>query len=150
MATTYGSGSEIIRSATFEDIDSTVQVLIQGVQHHIYTVLCIIVHPTAVQQAGNDFFCDINGYDAKAGTTNRSIILFQYPSMIVAETYVWNNRIIFNGYEPVNFTGPMDNTTKQDAIVDQGSGVAQYVRAYTTHADDACDVSITFLDQNNA
>ena len=42
MAISRGAGTEIIRSASFEQVESTAQTLIQGVQHHIYTVLSII------------------------------------------------------------------------------------------------------------
>ena len=42
MAIARGAGTEIIRSAHFEDVDDTTQILIVGIQHHIYTVLSII------------------------------------------------------------------------------------------------------------
>jgi hypothetical protein len=44
----------------------------------------------------------------------------------------------------------MDDATKQDAIADQGSSVAQYLQCNTTAAADNCEVGITYLDQNNA
>ena len=43
MAIARGAGTEIIRTAMFEDIDSTTQKLIIGEQHHIYTVLSIVI-----------------------------------------------------------------------------------------------------------
>ena len=42
MAIARGAGTEIIRTAHFEDVDNA-QALIIGEQHHIYTVLSIIV-----------------------------------------------------------------------------------------------------------
>ena len=47
MAIARGAGTEIIRSASFEAVDDTQQVLIYGVQHHIYTVLSIIARCNA-------------------------------------------------------------------------------------------------------
>ena len=66
------------------------------------------------------------------------------------ETFVWNDKFSFNGYEPSNFTGAMDGVDDQNAIADQGSGVAQYLWTNTTHADDNFEVLITYIDQNNA
>ena len=41
MAIARGAGTEIIRSAQFEDVANTAQNIIIGVQHHIYTVLSV-------------------------------------------------------------------------------------------------------------
>ena len=92
----------------------------------------------------------IGGYDAKGGTTDSGIIIFENTGQVVGDTFVWNDKFSFNGYEPTNFTGPMDDATKQDAIADQGSSVVQYLKILTEHADDDFDVLCTFLDQNNA
>ena len=149
MAVSRGSGTEIIRSAFFEDVNNTNRVLIQGVQHHIYTVLSIIVHADALNAAGDYIRAFINGYDALGGTTNSRCYIFK-EEMTVPQTFVFNDKFSFNGYEPVNFTGPMDDATKQDAIADQGSSVAQTLQIGAEHASDAFDVHITYIDQNNA
>ena len=44
----------------------------------------------------------------------------------------------------------MNDATKQDAIADQGSSVAQKLRMSTTHASDGAHVTVTYIDQNNA
>ena len=44
----------------------------------------------------------------------------------------------------------MDDATKQDAIADQGSSVAQELRLFTQHASDAGHITVTYIDQNNA
>ena len=149
MAISRGAGTEIIRTAMFDDIDSTTQDLIVGVQHHIYTVLSITIHAQAWQSPGNKVKLFIDGYDAKGGTTAQSITIFN-ESLILGQTFVWNDKFSFNGFEPTNFTGPMDDATKQDAIADQGSSVVQKLRMNTTHADDGAHVTITYIDQNNA
>ncbi len=148
MAIARGAGKEIIRSAYFEDIDSTSQVLIQGVQHHIYTVLSMTIFAVSLQAVTNAFFVKLVGYDSKAGTTAQEMLILK--QVIAADaTFVWNDKFSFNGYGPTDFAGPMDNATKQDAIADQG-GSAQYLRCYTSHASDNFEVGITYIDQNNA
>ena len=44
----------------------------------------------------------------------------------------------------------MDDATKQNAIADQGSSVAQYLYCHATHASDDFEIGITYIDQNNA
>ena len=152
MAIVRTAGTEIIRSASFEDVDSTRQDLIIGVQHHIYTVLSIIITCTALQAVTNKFILELEGYDSKAGTTNEDMKIFE-SNLALGETFVWNDKFSFNGYEPANFTGPMDDATKQDAIADQGSSVAQKLKFSMTSADGGgqdYDVHITYIDQNNA
>ena len=85
----------------------------------------------------------------KAGTTAQVTKLFRWQA-VANDTFVWNDKFSFNGYEPTNFTGPLDDATKQNAIADQGSGVSQWLYANTTHADDSFEVIITYIDQNNA
>ena len=149
MAISRGAGTEIIRTYHAKDMDDTVNNLIFGVKHHIYTVLSFILHTQTWQAAGNFFQLRLNAYDSKAGTTNQSIIITQV-DMTVTQTYVWNDKFSFNGTEPTNFTGPVDDAAKQDAIADQGSDVAQKLILVTEHASDAGHVNLTYIDQNNA
>jgi len=149
MAIARGAGTEIIRSAHFEEIDSTETKLIIGEQHHIYTVLSIIIMAHAKQATTNQLYLYLKGYDSKAGTTNTTMRIFE-EVMPVSGTYVWNDKFSFNGYEPTDFTGPMDDATKQNAIADQGSSVSQYLYIASQHASDDYDVHITYIDQNNA
>ena len=53
MAISRGAGTEIIRSAHFAELDGTVSTVIYGEQHHIYTVLSVIVYVQSIQAAGN-------------------------------------------------------------------------------------------------
>lgn len=149
MAIARGVGTEIIRTAMFEDCDSTMQKLIQGEQHHIYTVLSIVICCASIQSNGNQINVNLQGYDSKGGTTNQTMRIFRWIG-VANQTFEWNTKFSFNGYEPTNFTGPMDDATKQNAIADQGSSVGQYLWADTTHADDNFEILITYIDQNNA
>ena len=149
MAIARGAGSEIIRTAMFEDIDSTTQKLIIGEQHHIYTILSIVICAISIQAIGNQININLQGYDSKTGTTDETMRIFRWQGAN-NETFVWNDKFSFNGYEPTNFTGAMDGVDDQNAIADQGSGVAQYLWTNTTHADDNFEVLITYIDQNNA
>ena len=150
MAISRGAGTEIIRSAHFEDVDSTLQVLIQGVQHHIYTVLSVICLADTLNSTGNYLRMNLLGYDAKEGTTQENMVIFLQKFSAVNQTFVWNDKFSFNGYEPTDFAGPMDDATKQDAIADQGSSVAQRLQVWTENAADNVHVTCTYIDQNNA
>ena len=153
MAIARGAGTEIIRSAYFEDIDSTATKLIVGVQHHIYTVLSLIIKCGSLNATTDSFDIKLTGYDAKEGTTAQDIHLLR-KVIPAGETFVWNDKFSFNGCEPANFTGPMDDAAKQDAIADQdptnGSPVSQFLWVQSTHASDNYEMCITYIDQNNA
>ena len=149
MAIARGAGTEIIRCASFTDMDSGGIQLIIGVQHHIYTVLSIVFCNVAIQAAGNNLYIYLTGYDSKDGDSADAIQILTH-SGTLHETFVWNDKFSFNGTEPTDFAGPLDNVTKQDAIADQGSSVAQVLKAYSAHADDQWEVMVTYIDQNNA
>ena len=149
MAIARGAGTEILRSINSEDVDSTDRILIFGVQHHIYTVLSIIANATALN-ADTDFITAyLTGYDSLEGTSAQTINIFKQ-DMSVAQTYVWNDKFSFNGTEPTDFAGPMDDATKQDAIADQATSTATLLKIGAEHASDNIDVICTFIDQNNA
>ena len=118
------------------------------IRDSIYTVLSVIVYTQTVQAAGNHIYMYMsNSYDSKGGTTGTDMAIFKQ-DMTLDTTFVWNDKFSFNGAEPTNFTGPMDDATKQDAIADQG-GVNQELRIKSEHADDNFIVHCTFIDQNN-
>ena len=149
MAVPTGSGTEVLKAHSFEDINVLLTDLIIGVQHHTYTVLSYISHCTSVGSASDVGMLQLRGYDSFGGTTDSVIQIVTY-TLAANETFVWNDKFSFNGYEPVNFAGPLDDATKQDAIADQGSSVAQYLFCSSDHADDNYELTITYIDQNNA
>ena len=155
MAIARGAGTEIISSASFDYSASnkTVKTLIFGEQHHIYTVLSIFVH---AQTSSGAFDLFIKGYDSLEGTTQQSMYIFNTvyagdsEGFKEGQTWVWADPFSFNGHEPTNFSGPMDNATKQDAIIDQGSSVPQLLQMQKHSNASNYNVHITFIDQNNA
>ena len=150
MAISRGAGTEIIRSAWFEDVNDVEQKLIIGEQHHIYTVLSITICCLASNTPGtNIMYFRLKGYDSKGGTTAQEFRLLNWV-MGVNDTFVWNDKFSFNGYEPTNFTGPLDDVTKQNAVADQGSSVAQKLRIYVSDSSADVDIIVTYIDQNNA
>ena len=151
MAISRGAGTEIIRSASFEAVNQTGNTLIFGVKHHIYTVLSVVCHAKSVGGSEDFVRMYLYGYDSKAGGSGGShqdMYIFQQ-SVPASGTFVWNDKFSFNGHEPTPFNGAMNDATKQDAIADQGSTVAQELRIDTENGSDF-DVFCTFIDQNNA
>ena len=150
MAISRGAGTEIIRSITVADVDDSSQCLIFGVQHHIYTVLSIIIQCQALNAVTDSIVVRLIGYDSgQAANTAQDIYLFNQV-MSVGETFVWNDKFSFNGHEPTDFAAGLD-VTKQDAIADQGNAsVPQKLFVGATHASDNFDVFCTYIDQNNA
>ena len=149
MAIARGAGTEIVRSVLLEAVANSAKPVIFGVAHHVYTVLSITSFAVAVATDANWIGAYITGYDSMAGTTGETIWVFKN-DMSVAQTFVWNDKFSFNGNEPTDFTGPMDDATKQDAIADQGSSVSQSLMVLSENAADDFEVTCTFLDQNNA
>ena len=154
MAIARGAGTEIIRCASFEHVNGGAdRKLIIGVQHHIYTILSLIVWCDTRNAAGDTVDLVIRGYDSFGGTTLQANRIFKQ-NIAAGDTFVWNDKFSFNGCEPANFTGPMDDTTKQDAIADQdpsnGSPVAQRLEFTPSSASSYYDLTLTYIDQNNA
>ena len=156
MAIARGAGTEIIRSHHFI-LPSAVgpHTLILGKQHHIYTVLSIICHCTydSPTNLNDGLTVGIRSYDAIAGgnaTGDTFIFVHKDGEVGGRDTFVWNDKFSFNGFEPTDFTGPIDSDAKQDAIADQGSSVAQKLYATKGHANDNWHIHVTFIDQNNA
>ena len=150
MAIARGAGTEILRCASFSDVDSTTTKLIIGVQHHIYTVLNLVAHALTVT-SGDNFYMRLDSWDSKGASSGAGHILFRWFGL-ANQTYVWNDKFSFNGYEPdwSGHSGQMTTAAEQDAIADQGGSVPQYLLFDTDSASTVFDVSVTYIDQNNA
>ena len=149
MAIARGAGTEIIRTIHLEDVADTARILIEGEQHHIYTILSVVCF-MRVNQSDPDFIqMFLECYDSNAGTTDQTLDIFKQ-NMNQLETFVWNDKFSFNGYEPIDFAGPMDDTTKQNAIADQGSAVAQRMKIVCETSSNRLDGHCTYIDQNNS
>ena len=148
MAIARGAGTEIIRNAWFHDMDDTEQELIVGVQHHIYTVLSIVIHCRALNATTDSIIIAINpGWDAKAGSSGTIRIINEV--IPVNGTFIFNDKFSFNGTMPTGISGAMNTAAEQDAIADQGSSTAQKLTAVATHGSDNLVIGITYIDQNN-
>ena len=146
MAIARGAGTEIIRTAMFEDVLGTgARDLIIGEQHHIYTVLSVVMYTV---NAGGYIDLTLLGYDSYGGTSAQDITILSR-SLIAGETFVWNDKFSFNGTEPTDFSGPLDDATKQNAVADQATSTAQKLRIYVSDSGADLDITVTFIDQNN-
>jgi len=153
MAIVRSAGTEIIRTHLFNMCGATGQrTIIQGVQHHIYTILSITAH--CITRSGTESgYIRIIGYDSGGGVSADTITIAIF-GVAIGETFVWNDKFSFNGYEPVDFTAGID-VTKQNAVADQGNtGTnptgAQYLRFETDTTGTSYDLAVTFIDQNNS
>tara|TARA_Y100001951_G_C11140941_1_gene183601 strand:- start:105 stop:554 length:450 start_codon:yes stop_codon:yes gene_type:complete len=148
MAIARGTGTEILRTASFETVTDSTQDLIVGVQHHIYTVLSIVIFANTLNATNDYIRVWISGWDSKQGLDTQSMFIFQ--QVIPAkDTFVWNDKFSFSGYAPVDYTGPLNTATEQDANADQGGGQLQKLQCDAYNGNDDYDVHITFIDQNN-
>ena len=157
MAIVRTAGTEIIRAHQFEDVPGTTDVdLIIGVQHHIYTILSITAHCNVLRSGGegtDHMLGFIKCFDAYAGETGQNIKIFTWYPAAAGETFIWDNKISFNGAEPdwsSPHTGALSTVPEQDAIADQGTATAQGLTVYVSHASTNFDIGVTFVDQNNA
>ena len=151
MAIARGAGTEIIRSAHFEDVDSTARAIIFGVQHHIYTVLSVIGFANALNADTDWFRMYLTGYDSVGGTTAQQFYIFQQ-DLSVAQTYVWNDKFSFNGFEPTltGYAAGMTTAAEQTLNAGQASSVSQYLFIWGGSATCKADITCTFIDQNNS
>ena len=152
MAIARGAGTEIIRSILHEDVDNSPNAkIIVGEQHHIYTILSITGFAVAVDSTAtnNILNISINGWDSLTGTTNERVFIARH-QLAVNETFVWNDKFSFNGFEPTGLSAQTTTAAHINAIADQGGSVAQDLEIWTEHANFKVDVTCTYIDQNNA
>ena len=150
MAIARGAGTEIIRTAMFEDIINTGQKLIIGEQHHIYTVLSVTIQ--CIARSGSQVgYLTLHGWDATGATTAGQVSIANI-SIAVGETFIWNDKFSFNGFEPLSgsMSGALTTAAEQDAIADQASAVSQYLKLETDSSSTQYDCIVSFIDQNNS
>jgi hypothetical protein len=131
MAVPTGSGTEVLKAHSFEDINVLLTDLIIGVQHHTYTVLSYISHCTSVGSASDVGMLQLRGYDSFGGTTDSVIQIATY-TLAALETFVWNDKFSFFGAEPANFTGPLSTAAEQVLIAAQGRQWPCEVRRFSS------------------
>ena len=145
MALPTGSGTETLHAVSFQNINGD-QTLIFGVQHHVYTVLSIIVYCAGLNATTDKFAFAFTGYDGHAGSSNVTTN-FANPNIQIGETYVWNDKFSFNGYEPTTSSTVL-SAAQEIQVAAQSGSVSQELRFQVTHASDDYDVLLTYIDQD--
>ena len=145
MAVPTGSGTETLHSHFFEDVDAT-QTLIYGVQHHVYTVLSIIVYCEVLNATTDYGYLQLKTYDNHSASGTGSTMIFARFNPQVGETYVWNDKFSFNGYEPSG-TAVMSAAVQILNAAQGGSADAELIFD-VTHATDDYDVLVSYIDQD--
>ena len=148
MALSVGAGTETLHGYSFDDVDAT-QDLIFGAQHHIYTVISTIVHVVSIGTAGDSYKLAILGNGNHAGGTAHLMSL-AHVIAVALETFVFNDKFSFNGFETETYTEPLNTNAEQLLQAAQGSSVPQRYQYVPLDADVDCDIHVTFIDQNNA
>jgi hypothetical protein len=147
MALPTGSGTETLHSHLFEDVDGT-QILIKGVQHHVYTVLSIIVYCNALNATADFGYIIMKGYDNHGGASAQEPNIARF-NIQVGETFVWNDKFSFNGFEPSG-TDVFSTAAHQTANAAQAGSVAQELKFAMTSSGDDFDITVTYIDQDNS
>ncbi len=145
MALPTGSGTETLHSHFFQDVDGGPQTLIFGVQHHVYTVISIIVYCNALNATTDFGYLDLKTYDNYAGSSGNTMRLARF-NIQVGETYVWNDKFSFNGYEPSGTA--VLSAAVQILNAAQGGSADAELQLTQTHSVDDFDVLVTYLDQD--
>jgi hypothetical protein len=149
MAVPTGSGTETVHSHLLSNVDATsgsAQTLIFGVQHHVYTVLSVIVYCNVLNATADFGYLDVKGYEAHATSGSGSIMRLARFNIQVGQTYVWNDKFSFNGTEPSGTA--VLTAAVQLLIAAQGTATVQELQFWCTHATDDFDVTVTYLDQD--
>lgn len=144
MALPTGSGTETLHAHHFVDVDGG-QKLILGVQHHVYTVLSIIIYCNGLNATTDVCILRFVCHDGHAGTSAAEPLLAKANPQ-ANETWVWNDKFSFNGVEPSGTN--VFSAAEQIAIAAQSGSAVQSLEAAPTHASDDYDIHITYLDQD--
>ena len=144
MAVPTGSGTETIHAHSFDNVDLD-QTLIFGLQHHVYTVISIIVYCNVLDDPMDFGFLKFIGHDGHAGAAGVTMYMAKF-NIQVGETYVWNDKFSFNGVEPTG-TNVM-SASEQIAIAAQSGSNVQKINFDMTDAADDFDIHVSYLDQD--
>jgi len=146
MAIPTGSGTETLHTHIFKDVDAT-QTLILGAQHHTYSVISLTVLCNVLDATADTFTISLIGWDSHAGASAQTMEICRGNPQ-VGETFIWNDRFSFFGYEPTGISGAFGNAAYQIALAAQGGSVAQQLSFGMSDADDDYDVCVTYIDQD--
>ena len=146
MAVPTGSGTETLHTHIFKDVDAT-QTLILGAQHHTYSVISLTVLCNVLDATADTFTISLIGWDSHAGASAQTMEICRGNPQ-VGETFIWNDRFSFFGYEPTGISGAFGNAAYQIALAARGGNTAQQLSFGMSHATDDYDVCVTYIDQD--
>ena len=146
MAVPTGSGTEVLKAHSFDDVTAVLPLII-GVQFHTYTVLSYISYCIAINAAADFGIIQLLGNGNFTAGTGHTMVLARY-NPAVGETYVWNDKFSFFGAEPSAYTEPLSTAAEQVAIAAQGQNTVQVFQHNRTDAGDIFDITVSFLDQD--
>jgi hypothetical protein len=146
MAIPTGTGTEVLKSVMFEDLDALNSPLIIGIKFHTYTVLSVISHCISVDSATDVGIIQLRGFDAHGGTTDSVILIATY-NIVANESFVWNDKFVFFGGEPANQAVISDAATML-AIGVQNSSVVQSLEHTATDTAAIYDVTVSYIEQD--
>ena len=96
--------------------------------------------------AGTDYFyINFHGKDHHAGTSATTGRLLRQ-NIQIGETFTWNDKFVFNGYEATGTA--VLSAAEQIAIAAQGGSAAQELQFDCTHASDKYDIMVSYIDQD--
>jgi len=128
-----GAGTEGLRSVLLNGVSDQTASIITGVRYHIYTVTSIIIHNAKTSSSGSGIYVYLLGYDARAGSSQQTIQLFDLPVLGQGETFVWNDKFSFYGCEN---------------DVTQGTTTTQKLNITGGGSYDLLDITCTYIDQD--
>ena len=146
MAISQAAGTEIVRTHMFESIRNVETTLIIGEQYHIYTVLSVVICCVAGTGTG---LLKLKGWDCLEGSTAQDIYLVQ-TNLVDNETFVFNDKFSFAGFEPTGMSGVLSTSAEQTALAAQGGSAVQSMNYVCATSSQYHDVTVTFIDQNNS
>ena len=148
MALDVSAGTETLHAASYGVITAAT-ALIFGARHHIYTVLSTICTCRDLGTLGTDIGrLQIVGNNNFVTGSAQTMHIAQW-FVVATETFVWNDKFSFNGFEGADYTEPMSTNAEQLGIAAQGGSVAQQYQIFVTDTDGDMDCHVTFIDQNN-
>jgi hypothetical protein len=147
MALSVAAGTETLQALSFGNIDATGDLIV-GAQHHIYTVLSTIVFCVSIGTTGDVYDLVIKGMNHHDEDVDHLITIAKVVA-VVGQTFVFNDKFSFNGFGGAAYTEPLDTAAEMATIAQQG-GTLQRYQYLPQDTDVDCDISVTFIDQNNA
>jgi hypothetical protein len=113
MAIPSGSGTEVLKRASFHALSDTWTAVITGVANHIYTVLSVVA-----SEQGDSAESIYMRVDISAAGSNQ-VGLLQGQSLSNEETFIWNDKIVLTGTDKLEVYNTPGNVDWYVTYIDQ-------------------------------